>query len=62
MARSKSGLSDGRSRVTSTVRPSVETLTHRSDGRGVSVTSSGTGTNGGVAGLGRSSKHDPSEL
>ena len=61
-ARSNTASFDGRSRVTSTVRPSVDTLTHSSDGRGVSATSSGRGTNGGLTGLGRSSKHEPSAL
>ena len=34
-ARSKAGSFEGRSRATSTVLPSVETLTQSSDGRGV---------------------------
>ncbi len=61
-ARSNVESFDGRSRATSTVRPSVETLTQSRDGRGVSVTSSGTCTKGGLAGFGRSSKQEPSEL
>ena len=53
---------DGRRRRISIVRPSAETFTQSSDGRGEPVRPSGSGTNGAFTGLGRSSKQEPSEL
>src|SRR5215213_9941516 len=62
-ARSKAGSFEGRSRMMSTVRPSAETFTHSSDGRGGDGwASGGTATNGALTGLGRSSKQEPSAL
>src|SRR3982750_3860342 len=53
-SRSKAGSLEGRSRMRSTVRPSEETFTHNSDGRGDAPASAGTVTNGALTGLGRS--------
>src|SRR3954447_17058248 len=61
-ARSKAGSFEGRSRMMSTVRPSAETFTQSSDGRGEGWASGGAVTKGALTGLGRSSKQEPSAL
>src|ERR671939_437919 len=58
-ARSNAGSLEGFRRMMSIVRPSAETFTQRSEGLGFGWASGGGVTNGGLTGLGRSSKHTP---